>query len=561
MNKAERDWQVLAREKEIKNRLGVEEIVDVLLENRGLVTESQKQEFFNPVHPDNLSLADVGINPREVEKAIKRIKKSVDFQERIVVYGDYDVDGISGTGIVFETLRAITKKIDPHLPNRFTEGYGLNPDSVEKLKKDHSDLGIIITVDNGIAALAGVEKARSLGIDVIILDHHNRGEEVPEAFATIYTQEIGGAEIAWIFARELRRKLKIEDSVLTKGNGLDLAALGTIADMMPLVGPNRSFALHGIRALRETTRPGLDALFKQAGISAKDIGTYEINYMIAPRLNAMGRLEHAIFSLRLLYAPSPESVGDLAGILGRTNEDRQKMQEEMLLHARGVVGNTSESRVLVLAHETYREGVVGLVAARLAEEFNRPAVVLWKSKDISKGSARSIPGFDLYAVLSKLKSHLLSFGGHEAAAGLTLETAKLEIFAREFARVSEPLLTDEVLGRKLRVDVRLSFESLSPGLLARLKEFAPTGVGNPAPVFVTEDIVVKDKRTVGHDWSHLKLLLKQGGRTFDAIAFKMGFLFERISEGSRIDVAYNLEENNYNGRNRMQLKVKDIKIK
>lgn len=561
VNKNERDWQFLARPEIVKNRLSVEEIVGILLENRGLKTQGEKEEFFNPTHPDNLTLPGVGIDSREVDRAINRIKKAVDSGEMIVVYGDYDVDGISGAGILFESLFLLSKNVHPHLPERFKEGYGLNPLSVEQLKKSHPGLGVIITVDNGISAHAGVEKAGRLGIDVIILDHHHKKGKDPKSFATVYTEEIGGAEIAWIFARELRRKLKIEDSELKRGNGLELAAMGTIADMLPLVGPNRSFAWHGIKALRATTRPGLIALFRQSGIEEKNIGPYEVNYVIAPRLNAMGRLELAIDSLRLICTASEERGKNLAEHLGRVNTKRQGIQEEILLHARNMVGSLPESKVLVLADESYHEGVVGLAAARLAEEFNRPAVVLWKSEGICKGSARSIPGFDLFAALTKVSDLLVSWGGHKAAAGLTLKTSNLEVFTKQFARVSEPLLTDDILERKLKIDVQLGFESLSRDLLLRVKEFDPTGMGNPAPVFATENVSVRDKRAVGRDWSHLKLQLNQGVRTFDAIAFKMGPLFEKLSVDSQLDIAYNLEEDNWNGRSKIQLKIKDIKIK
>jgi single-stranded-DNA-specific exonuclease len=536
-----------------------ESISETLLANRGIKTQKQKKEFFNPTHPNKLTLKGVGINSKEVNKAILRIKKAAKKEEMIVVYGDYDVDGICGTGTLFETLFLLTKQVHPHLPERFSEGYGLNPKSVVQLKSIHPNLGLIITVDNGISAFSGVEKARQLGIDVVLLDHHQKKQKTPKAYACVYTKEIGGSEIAWIFCREVRRKLKIKDSALKRGDGLELAALGTIADMLPLIGPNRSFAWHGIKALRQTVRPGLLALFEQAGISKETIGPYEINYMISPRLNAAGRLEHAIDSLRLICTSSPQRARELAQHLGRVNARRQGVQEEIVLHARASVEKFSKSKVLVLAHESYHEGVVGLAAAKLAEEFGRPTVVFWKGEEISKGSARSIPGFDLVGALSKVEDLLLSWGGHKAAAGLSIQTAKIEAFSKEFARVSAPLLTDDILTRSLKIDVEIGFGGLTSQLLEIIKSFEPTGAGNPTPVFTTREVNVVDARAVGVGGKHLKLRLSQEGNEFGAIAFSQAESFSKLSPEKKIDIVYTFSENTWNSQTNMDLKIKDLK--
>ena len=563
----QRKWEILSKlgrpalpAGRQKSKVKTEEIIDALLKNRGIKSSKERKEFFNPRHPKDLTLRELGISKSQVVKAIQRIREAIKKEQIIIIYGDYDVDGICGTGILFETLYLLHKNVRPHLPDRFSEGYGLNPDSVVKLKDNHSKLGVIICVDNGISAFTGVAKAKELGIDVIIVDHHYRKKGTLKSFATVYTKKITGAEIAWIFAREVRKKLNIKDSQLTKGNGLELAALGTIADMLPLLGPNRSFAWHGMKALRQTSRLGLLALFEEARIVKEKIVSYEVNYIISPRLNAAGRLENATDSLRLICTGSRERANELSQHLGRVNTRRQGIQEDIVLHAKNLVAASSAGKVLVLADESYHEGVVGLAAAKLVEEFGRPAIVFAKGAEISKGSGRSVSGFDLVSALSKVGKHLISWGGHKAAAGLTISTKKIEVFAKEFAKVADPLLTDEILERKLKIDLELEFAGLTREFLNIIKQFEPTGAGNPAPDFATNGVTVLTARAVGVDGKHLKLKLEKGGFSFDAIAFSRGDLYPFLSPDKKIDIAYSLAENTWNGQTKIQLKIRDIKI-
>ena len=384
MNNVSRRWEVLG--KTPKRSISLKEIEKILLKNRGLTGEKARKEFLSPTAPEALTLKGLGINQLQVKKAVERIKKAGKKGEMIIVYGDYDADGISATAVLWERLYSLGLNVLPPIPERVSEGYGLNSESIKKLKEENPSLGLIVTVDHGIVAGAQVEAAKKLGIDVIVTDHHQPGGKKPKPYALIHTTQIGGAALAWILAREIK---SVRD-------GLDLVAIGTIADQLPLVGANRSFAKYGLVSLNSTQRVGLNALFSEAGIVKGEIGPYEVGFMIAPRINAMGRLVHAIDSLRLLCTKNNQRAGELARLLNKTNLERQRIVEEVVLHALRQAQDESFARsVIVVAHESYHEGVIGLAAARLVEEFYRPAIVISKKGKIAKASARSISGFNI----------------------------------------------------------------------------------------------------------------------------------------------------------------------
>jgi len=548
--------------------LKASDIIDILLENRGITTRRKKEEFFNPVQPEKVPLKDLKIDPQEVSKTIKRIKKAKENGEKIIIYGDYDADGICATAILWESLYGLGFDVTPHIPDRFEEGYGLNADSIQNLKistfakasadKKNSKLGLIVTVDNGIVANEAVEEANKLGIDVIITDHHQPGKNLPKAYSIIHTDKISGSGVAWILSREIRKRFKIYDSRI-KNSGLDLAAIGTIADQLPLLGPNRSFAKYGLEALNQTNRVGLLALMEKGRIQKGSIGTYEINYIIAPRINAMGRLEHGVESLRLLCTKNRLRAETLATLLNKTNLERQKIVDEVVVHARGQVSKDTLQSVLVLAHESYHEGVIGLAAAKLVEEFHRPSIVISKGKIYSKASARSIAGFNIIEAIRKLGGLIEGGGGHPMAAGFTIATEKISLFSQKIEEVANPLLTNEVLSKKLKIDLNLHFNRINNDLYGEIKKFEPTGIGNPTPVFVTEKANIYDVRCVGSDRSHLKLKLKEKEIIFDAIAFGMGEYYSKLSPGKPMGVAYTIEEDLWNGNEKLQLKVRDFR--
>jgi len=494
MSTQNKKWEILFKGK-------TTDVVKVLLKNRGIRTEKQKKEFLNPTPPNKLTLKELKISEPGVKKSILRVKKAIKNKEKIIVYGDYDADGICATAILWEALNSLKANALPYIPERFSEGYGLNSESVEKLKEEHPDLGLIITVDNGIVARRQVEKIKKLGIDVIITDHHQKGKKIPKAHSIIHTIEIGGAGIAWIFARELG-----------KTDGLELAAIGTVADQLPLTGPNRSLVKYGLKALNKTKRLGLLALFEKAAITKGSIGTYQIGFIIAPRINAAGRLKHGIDSLRLLCTLDEKRANELALYLGKVNTERQKIVENVVLHAGGRADKKDWRGIILLSHESYHEGVVGLAASRLVGRFYRPAIVISQGTKLSKASAK-----------------------------------KIKEFSKKLEEISIPLLTDELLTRKLKIDMEADFSQLNWKLLKVISLFEPTGINNSTPLFVTKGISVLNARQVGAEGKHLKLTLENKGKVFDAIAFGFGNLSSEISPGESIDAVYVFEENVWNG--------------
>lgn len=538
-----RKWEILNKEK-VESEEG---IIKILLRNRGIGGEREEKEFFKPQDPMKITLKSIGIKESEVKKAVKRIEKARKDKEHVIVYGDYDADGITGTATMWETLHELGLSVLPHIPERFSEGYGLNLESVKKLKSEDPKLGLIITVDHGIVAGKKVDEVKKMGIDMIITDHHQAEKKKPTPFALIYTTKIGGSALAWFFAREILKR--------GIGEKLQLAAIGTIADQLPLIGVNRSIVKYGLKFLSETKRPGLLALFREAAI--KEVGPYEVGFIIAPRINSTGRLKHAIESLRLLCTNNENKALGLAGSIGRTNLERQKIVEEVVKEARLRV---LEDKVIVLASEKYHEGVIGLAAAKLVEEFYRPAIVLSKKGNISKASARSVSGFNIIEAIRKLEGLYIEGGGHPMAAGFTIKTSKIEEFTRRINKLAKSELTDELLQRRLKIDTEIDFSQINWDLCNKIKEFEPMGLGNFTPLFCTRGVNILDLRLVGKESKHIKLKLEKDGKVFDSIYFGGGEIYSKITPNSKIDVAYNLTENIWDGRKSLQLGIRDVKL-
>jgi len=539
-------WELLSK---LKTR-NEKQIVTELLKNRGIETNKEREEFFKPTAPTKVSLKSLGIKESEVKKAIRRIKKAKKNKEKVIIYGDYDADGICATAILWETLYSLGLNVLPYIPERFSEGYGLNVESIKKLKEKDPDLKLIITVDHGIVADKKVDVASSLGIDIIITDHHQKGKTIPKAFAIIHTDKISGSGVSWILSREISKN--VEDK-------LELAAIGTIADQLPLIGPNRSIAKYGLTKLNKTKRPGLLALFEGARIK-NEIGPYEVGFLIAPRINSMGRLEHAIESLRLLCTRDKSKAEELARHMNSTNSERQRIVEEVVAHALRQAQGARMEGIIVMASKNYHEGVIGLAAARIVEEFYRPAIVLSKKGDISKASARSISGFNIIEAIRNLEDLYIEGGGHPMAAGFSIETKNIEKFGKKINAYAKSRLTKDILSKKLRIDLEVDFSALNQDLYKNLLEFEPTGLGNPGPTFTTKGVEVLDARTVGQLARHLKLRLRQNGHIFDAIYFGGGEIYSTLTPDTKIDIAYQFEDNTWNGHKNLQLKIKDIKV-
>jgi single-stranded-DNA-specific exonuclease len=546
-----------------------DQVVPLLLKNRGISSKKAGEVFLHPPPPDTISPASVGINPDELSVAVTRILKARNTDERVIVYGDYDADGITATAILWETLYGLGLRVKPYIPDRVAEGYGLNEEAIAKLKREDPALGLIVTVDHGIVGHKKINFARELGLEVIVSDHHQPGGTKPRALAVVHTTKLSGSGVAWMLAREVRRKAA--DKASGEGQDgidqlLELVAIGTIADLLPLIGANRALVKFGLASLNRTTRPGLIALARVAGIDPGNIGTYEVGYILAPRLNAMGRLENALESLRLLCTKDDLRAKDLAEELQRTNRDRQQLTEETTNHARQILLNSlisiQKTKLIFVAHESYQQGVIGLVAGKLAEEYYLPSVILAKGTTYTKASARSIAGFNIIEAIRQMGDLLVEAGGHPMAAGFTVETAKLEDLRQKLAAITATRLARLSPTRTLRIEALMPLAIVSKQLSLALTELEPFGQGNTEPIFASQNVGIVSVRPIGAQRQHLKFILQlnKEGETIEAVAFRMGEIYPELVPDKPIDIAYSIARDTWHGQERLQLKIKDLKI-
>ena len=550
-------WQIAYKPKTSNVKLKEQELVEALLENRGIKTKAEIEKFLSPKLSEVTTQA-VKISSQGLKKALARIKKAIKSKEKIIVFGDYDVDGICGTAILWETLNSLGANALPYIPSRFEEGYGLSEIGINNLKEKYNDCSLIITVDNGIVANAAVDFANKNKIDVIITDHHVPTKKLPKALAIVHTTLLCGTGVAYLLAQELKiknLKFKIDDD-----SHLELVVLATIADLVPLTGANRVLVYYGLKKLRQTKRVGLLALINKTGIVKEEIGTYEIGHMLAPRLNAMGRLASAMDSLRLLCTSDRKKAEDFAELLNQTNLERQQFTQEALLHAKGKVEKEGLKSLIFIADESYQQGIVGLVAGRMVEEFYLPSIILSKGDKYSKASARSIKGFNIVEFLRSASDLLVDIGGHPMAAGFTVETAKIEELEKRLYESAQKLLTKETLERVLRIDCELDSALINHETYALIQSLAPFGMANPEPTFLTKGFTIADIRAAGKEGRHLKIRFRiaNSGVMINAIAFGMG---EKniLKIGDKVDAVYTLESNNWGNSKNIELKIKDLK--
>lgn len=540
----EKRWEIKTTKK-IKDE---DELLNVLLSNRDIKTKQKKEEFLNPKSPQEYSVHDVGIDKKNLNKAIERIKKAISTGEEILVYGDYDADGICGTAIMWEALDRLHAKAIPYIPNRFEDGYGLNVHSIKKLKDKHPNLKLLITVDNGIVAFDGVDKANDLGIDVIITDHHASKEKMPKAHSIVHTTQTSGSGVAYLFAQEFINK------TISSDNSVELATIGTVADQLPLLDFNRSLVKHGLLSLSKTQRIGLKKLFVVSGLLGKPIGTYEVNFMIAPRINASGRMAEGMDALRLLCTRNMGRAQSLAEQLNSINLDRQNTVEEALKLAEQDFSQ-KESSVIVLSSQSYHEGIIGLIASRIVEKYYRPTIVLSVKGEIAKASARSIAGFNIIDAIRFHEDLILEGGGHEMAAGFSINITNIELFTNKINEYAKPLLSNEVLDRKVKIDCLLDFHLINQKAYNILRSLEPHGTGNPAPLFASKNVKVVSQKLVGKESNHLKLVLESENKKINAMIFNQS---ETI-ESEFIDVAYRMSENTWNGNTSIEMMIKDFR--
>ena len=541
-------------------------LVVQILYNRGLTNPAEVAAFLQPEQappPDDL------FQMAGMTRTVDRVRQAIRTHEPIAIYGDYDVDGVTATALLVQTLTAFGADVRPYIPHRVDEGYGLNIEALEALKKDGVKLDI--TVDCGTRSLAEVAHAKAIGLDLIISDHHMPADQLPDAYALINPKqpdcpypfkELAGVGLAFKIAQALlivNRRDDEQPVALQEDDLLDLVALGTVADLAPLLDENRSLVARGLRQLKATIRPGLRALINLS--RAAVIDTTAIGFALGPRLNAAGRLDHALSAYNILMTADAAEADRLALDLDSRNRDRQTLTRELSDKAREMIMNRPDGAALLFAADPdFMSGVVGLVASRLTEEFYRPAVVIEQGPQESRGSCRSIPEFHITRALDECAELFVRHGGHAAAAGFTIETGKLGELAERLQAIAQRELGGQELMPALSIDAVVPLHKLKADLFAALQKLEPHGYANPQPIFASKHVTIMEIRTVGADASHLKLRVSDGSVIFDAIAFRFGSMVTRFSRGDKIDLAYTFEENEWNGEKRFQLNVKDIKL-
>jgi single-stranded-DNA-specific exonuclease len=472
------------------------------------------------------------------------------------------VDGLCAAAILWEALyfgRGY-KNVYPFIPDRFTDGYGLSAGSLEKINRQYSTVTmkpLLVTVDCGITAREEIALAKSWGWSVLVVDHHRPEKVLPEADAILWTDQLCAAGLAWFLSFQL------DPSSASKQ--LELAALATVADLQPLLGGNRSLVKFGLSQLAQTKRLGLKALIEAGGFLERKLDTWAVGWILAPRLNAAGRLEDAYTALRLLCTRDRKQAENLAEELSILNRSRQRKTMEVFAHAKMSYqavqqSSSQEKRIILVGHETYHEGVIGLVAGKLVQEFCRPAIVLSHGEKSAKGSARSIPGFDILAALREAEHLFEDLGGHAQAAGFTIANDKVPTLAETLERLGAKLLADELLSPSLQIDAEIPFETVGEELGEKLKNLEPYGVGNPEPVFLSRGVGVRESRVVGQEGQHLKLRLKRGAQEVTALWFGWRRFASSLPAGAEVDAVYTVGTDRWNGREEIILKIKDLRI-
>lgn len=540
-------------------------LVAQILYNRGIAAPDDIDAFLQGAFQ-----ADNPFMMKDIPIAVSLLRQAIARHDPIVIYADYDVDGVTAAAVLIQTLQALGAQVKAYIPNRLDEGYGLNIEAITELAQ--AGARVLITVDCGIRSLDEIAAARRLGMTTIVTDHHHVGAALPRADAVINPRrtdcaypfkDLAGVGVAYKLAQALLRAnkqvpLPMTQFMLDEADLLDLVALGTIADMAPLLGENHMLVIKGLAALNEARRPGLSALLELSGVAPGVVTAKSVGFVLSPRLNAAGRIREAMTSLDLLLAADMQAALPLAQELNSLNEERRTLTTEVQDRAREMVMALGEAPPLLFAASPdFPHGVVGLAASRLLDEFYRPAVVVSIEGEWSKGSARSIPEFHITEALDTMSDVLARYGGHSAAAGFTVPTDRLpEVEARLLALAREQL-AGLTLAPTLQVDVETPLEALSWDLYHALERLEPFGYGNAVPVLVSRNARVVEGRAVGADGRHLKLRLADDrGVVWDAIAFRQGDWICRLPQ--RIDLAYMLEANVWNERVNLQLNVQDI---
>lgn len=568
-------WQITPpdpRAEQLAKSIKVSSLLAQLLINRGVADAQSASAFLRP------KLSDL-ISPEllpGVKQAAQIIKTALAKKQKITLYGDYDVDGITGVAILWQILTLLGANVDYYIPHRIDEGYGLNSEAVESIAKSGTNL--LITVDCGITAHAAAELAKKLGLDLIICDHHHFTEPLPPACAIIHpaldttypNPDSSGSLVAFklgwavadLFKTGPRLSPQIRDFML---NATSLAAMGAIADVMDLRGENRTLTSYGLSLLSDPKLPGLCALIESAELTGKGIDSYHIGFRLAPMLNAAGRIGHARLAVELLTSASLSHAAQIADYLKSQNAQRQRFERKIFNHACQLIVklglDNPERKTIVLCDPSWHSGVVGIVAARIVDKYFRPAIIINSASDPAQGSARSVPGFDILAAISACSKHLVTFGGHKSAAGITVKPENISRFADDLENYAGTHLREEHRTAKLAIDALAQLSAFSFESVSELQLLGPFGQGNPQPLFATKAVrLCSVPRRVGSNADHLQFAVTDHSNSIRCIGFRFGHLEKKLLERDCFNIAYHAAIDSFNGNSSVQLVIEDIQF-
>ncbi len=572
---ARRRWVIAQsddRAAELAKSLRISPITAQVLLNRDICDTATANIFLRP------KLTEL-IAPEQmpgIDSAVARIRKAVETNEKITIYGDYDVDGITAVSILWQMLTLLDAQVDFYIPHRIDEGYGLNEEAIQSIAK--SGTRLLITVDCGITAVHSAQIAKDAGMDLVITDHHQPGDELPQACAIVHpaidnayaNPDSSGSmvafKLAWAIANDFssgsKMQPRLRDFML---NATSLAAMGTIADVMDLRAENRVLTSYGLKSLPQSSLCGIAALIEIAELTGRGLDSFHIGFQLAPMLNVAGRMGHARLAVELLTTDSEIRSRQIAEYLKQQNTQRQQAERKILKHACKMIVeqglNHPDRRSIVLADENWHNGVIGIVASRIVDRFYRPTIMLNITDGVAVGSGRSVPGFHLLDAISACSDHLIQFGGHKMAAGVTLEHNKIDDFCRAFEEFAqnypEPVDTEE----KLQIETLTPLKTFNRGLVDELALLEPFGQGNPKPIFATCGVrVASPPRRVGARSDHLQLVITDNTATIRCIGFGMGKLEKKLLETDYFDVAYEPQLNHYNGNTTVEFNLRDIQF-